>query len=391
MQRRTRETRKRIIDGLVSVLVRDGLAGVTHRSVAKAAGVSLAATTRHFKSKEDMLAEVTDRILGDYVSDFQKLRGRIEADSAQGIRSLHDVLSCAVRTGLFRERDKSLAWCELILQGGRSAEGRARTRLWYEEIDRSWLAISAALPDKANRADTYAAVDTAIGLLFLLHPCGLAEEEFNLLIGHRKSVPDLIGATLATSSEPIQGQVSDGAERVLEAAIEVLVRSGPQAVTFRAVSEIAGLSRSAPSYHFPSVDQMLEAAQMALFERAKGRYRSAFPAREEQPTDGITLSDLSSAIFFSEALQHAEENLAYLTVWIRAAERKSLRRPILAALLDQQRAWTVRLESVEACGSNALAMEALFLGKLVRAMVAGPDIREMALARGQFLRQMVVK
>lgn len=391
MQRRARETRKRIIDGIVSVLVRDGLAGVTHRSVAQSAEVSLAATTRHFASKEDMLAEATDRILCDYVSDFQELRGRIEADSAQGIRSLHDVLSCAVRTGLFRDREKSLAWCELILQGGRSASGRARARLWYEEIDRSWLAISAALPEKPSRADIYAAVDTAIGLLFLLHPCGLAEEEFNLLIRRRKSVPDLICTTPPPSSAPVQGKVSDGAERVLAAAVEVLIRWGPQAVTFRAVSDLAGLSRSAPSYHFPSVDQMLEAAQMALFERAKGRYRSAFPAREEQPTDRFTLSDLSSAIFFSEALQHAEENLAYLTVWIRAAERKSLRRPILAALLDQQRAWIVRLESVGACGSNALVMEALFLGKLVRAMVAGPDIQQMALAREQFLRQMNAK
>ena len=54
---RGERTRLRVLEGALRVLARDGVGGVTHRAVAKEAGVSLSATTYYFKSKSELLAD----------------------------------------------------------------------------------------------------------------------------------------------------------------------------------------------------------------------------------------------------------------------------------------------------------------------------------------------
>lgn len=47
--------RREIIDATLRVVERDGVAGVTHRTVAREAGVPTASTTYHFASLDDLL------------------------------------------------------------------------------------------------------------------------------------------------------------------------------------------------------------------------------------------------------------------------------------------------------------------------------------------------
>jgi TetR/AcrR family transcriptional regulator, regulator of biofilm formation and stress response len=50
-----RNTRERVIDGVLDVVAEHGVEGLTHRRVAEAVGVPLGTTTYHFDSREDML------------------------------------------------------------------------------------------------------------------------------------------------------------------------------------------------------------------------------------------------------------------------------------------------------------------------------------------------
>lgn len=49
------QTRARILQSVLEIIVEDGMRGVRHRAVAKQAGVSLGSTTYHFSSIEDLI------------------------------------------------------------------------------------------------------------------------------------------------------------------------------------------------------------------------------------------------------------------------------------------------------------------------------------------------
>ena len=51
------QTRRRILEAVLSVIAREGTRGVTHRAVATEAGVQLSLTTYYFKDIGDMLRE----------------------------------------------------------------------------------------------------------------------------------------------------------------------------------------------------------------------------------------------------------------------------------------------------------------------------------------------
>jgi len=55
------QTRASILDGALAVIAREGLRGVTHRSVAAAAGVQLSLTTYYFKDIDSLITQAFER------------------------------------------------------------------------------------------------------------------------------------------------------------------------------------------------------------------------------------------------------------------------------------------------------------------------------------------
>ena len=92
----TRETGRRvgpgagrhraILEATVRVLIRDGLAGVTHRAVAREAEVPLAATTYYFSSKEELLGEALTLMAEDEITRL----GQRAAEMGEGLSSPAD-------------------------------------------------------------------------------------------------------------------------------------------------------------------------------------------------------------------------------------------------------------------------------------------------------------
>jgi TetR/AcrR family transcriptional regulator, regulator of biofilm formation and stress response len=61
------ERRGAILDATIRILTTQGLAAVTHRAVAREAGVPLAATTYYFSSKDEMIGEALDILVADEI------------------------------------------------------------------------------------------------------------------------------------------------------------------------------------------------------------------------------------------------------------------------------------------------------------------------------------
>ena len=79
VQDRSLRTRQRIHEGAVGVLAKGGVSGLTHRAVAAAAGVSLAATTYHFESKTELIASASRHLMSGYLDAFARLERRVSA------------------------------------------------------------------------------------------------------------------------------------------------------------------------------------------------------------------------------------------------------------------------------------------------------------------------
>lgn len=395
VQARTTVTRGKIVEGAIHVLAHAGVSGVTHRAVAKAAGVSLAATTYHFDTKSDIIKETSRVLLDGYLAAFRRLAHRIETGEETQLKSLDDLVRQVVLNALGREQTRSLAWCELILHDGRDASDPSAARHWYRQLDAIWHDIARLFDPEASRQRASAAIDLAIGLTFLLHPLGLHQTAARHLLEGRAGLETYLAGIARddgdASSDKPDGEASkrydEKRQKIVQAAIDILIDEGVSGITYRRIAEVSGMVRSGPSYYFASIEDLLSTAQVALFERAKARYRSGLDAAEAADMDTDRLIDLTTAIFFREALEFGRENIGYYSAWLSAAHSTALRATVAASLLDIHLAWARRFETIPGTTPNPLAamrMQALFIGKLVRAIASSLDISDLSLARRDF-------
>lgn len=387
-------TRGKIVAGAIQVLAQGGVQGLTHRAVAKAAGVSLAATTYHFDTLTEIIEATSRALLDDYLAGFRRLGTRIVAGDEQSVASLDDLVRRVVANALGRDRTRSLAWCELILHGGRSPNGRALAKSWYDELDAIWHDIALLFDPAATRRAASAAVDLTVGMTFFLHPLGLDQATATELLDGRMDVPTVLaGISSSSHAQPDAGGEDAGARyaetrrKVLQAAIDVIVEDGAAGISYGRVADAMGMVRSGPSYYFPSIDRLLQCAQMSFFERAKARYRSGLAAQDAACIDEDRLLDLTTAIFFREALEFARENIGFYSVWMNAAQNPALRPAVASSLLDLDRAWARRIAATTGKTPDPAAplqMQALFIGKVVRTIAASMEVADLSRAREDF-------
>lgn len=102
------ERRGLILEAALRVAAREGVGAVTHRSVAKEAGVSLRATTYYFETKQEMIREAlrlfvqqniarADAVAADFPSSKSKLDNAVDAVAGVMRQEIHDsqVTLCA--------------------------------------------------------------------------------------------------------------------------------------------------------------------------------------------------------------------------------------------------------------------------------------------------------
>ena len=81
-QARGEERRRDVLDATLSVIGRDGLRAVSHRTVAAEAGTSLSATTYYFESGRDMIVQAFAQYVDERIAAVQSvLSGPVEAGS----------------------------------------------------------------------------------------------------------------------------------------------------------------------------------------------------------------------------------------------------------------------------------------------------------------------
>jgi DNA-binding transcriptional regulator YbjK len=150
--------RAEIIEKTLQIVERDGVAGVSHRTIAAELGISPSALTHHFATLDDLLtAALTSAILWTEASFDQ-------------IESIDDLASLLWKQ-LATERRRLAAAYELYMLAARRPPLRKPARWWVRSLRMVARRLGA---DRQGELALVAAVD-GLGLLALLSDAELTE------------------------------------------------------------------------------------------------------------------------------------------------------------------------------------------------------------------------
>lgn len=133
------QRRNDIIAATLRVIEHDGVAGVSHRTVAHEADVPTTSTTYHFSSLDDLLIATLISCARDMASEVYWMIDR--ARSREGLRragegelSAADEVSALLAEALGPRRGRTMAEYELYLLAARRPELRPAARRWLDVL-----------------------------------------------------------------------------------------------------------------------------------------------------------------------------------------------------------------------------------------------------------------
>ncbi len=148
-RRRKGERRRRLLlDAVMRVVERDGVASVSQRRVAAEAGVAPSAVTYYYAAVDDLLVDALTRVNDTYVAALATLPDGADA----ALRALAGMIAA----GSGPDRAHVMAECELFLLAARRPALRPQVERWNRAVD---AFLTPYLPDPDDRAGVCAAVD----------------------------------------------------------------------------------------------------------------------------------------------------------------------------------------------------------------------------------------
>jgi len=181
-QERSRRRREEILRAALTIIGRDGLAGVTHRAVAAEAGVPLGSLTYYFPTKEELLAAALDLFVDEEVAFL-----RAVSDSMEGLdlplEEVAERMARAIEAKQASDPAGATAQFVLYLEARRDPALRAaaeRCFRAYDEVARAALRV-AGVADPAVEVAFFVAMSDGLGLRRMAAPDGAPALEHGLV------------------------------------------------------------------------------------------------------------------------------------------------------------------------------------------------------------------
>lgn len=119
--------RRAIVDATLRVIARDGVSAISHRNVAREAGVAPASIAYYFDGIDELLVATLLESVDQLIAELDRLREG-EPDGARWPRLVAELLASLVR----EHRERTLAEYELYLLAARRPALRPAARRWIE-------------------------------------------------------------------------------------------------------------------------------------------------------------------------------------------------------------------------------------------------------------------
>ncbi|MEV0419062.1 TetR/AcrR family transcriptional regulator [Streptosporangium canum] len=123
---RGNKRRAEIIDATLAIVTRDGAAGVTHRTVAKQAGITTSLSTYYFATLDDLLVAALSSVADTYTT---RIRQIIDSPGDK-LRGLAELIAESAGPG----RERALAERELSTLAARRPALAPVARRWRENV-----------------------------------------------------------------------------------------------------------------------------------------------------------------------------------------------------------------------------------------------------------------
>jgi DNA-binding transcriptional regulator YbjK len=164
-QQRGAERRLSLIEATLRIIEEEGLEGVTHRRVADAAGVPLAATTYYFSSKEDLMQAAMETLIEREAASVGAIA---EGVTESGAMTLDEGVEALIAWQIHLLRDRRMAQfaeMELYLRVARTAPRPDDLPDWPGAFLDVAIAAMRALGSDAPERDGRALVALIHGLV----------------------------------------------------------------------------------------------------------------------------------------------------------------------------------------------------------------------------------
>lgn len=129
------QVRRAIVEATVRIIGVGGVAAVTHRAVAREAGVSLSSTTYHFDSKAQIIDAALRAVAAREIERVERATAALSGDVRE-VEALVDALVGWLEDQLAGDRLVVRAGYELQLEGERSPELDELHRAWGRAVQR---------------------------------------------------------------------------------------------------------------------------------------------------------------------------------------------------------------------------------------------------------------
>jgi len=175
--------RAQIVDGALAVIAEVGPDGLTHRRVAAAAGVSLAATTYWFDSKEAIVEAAFLRSVDESLEAIERTRTQARTWTAATAAA---ELAAIVEAECTQERERTIVGYALWVEAQRRPALRDAAQRWtdaYVALYREVLDTVGVRRDVEARARLLAAAVDGLVSQQLVSPAPLDREALAVVLG----------------------------------------------------------------------------------------------------------------------------------------------------------------------------------------------------------------
>ncbi|MFJ4159247.1 TetR/AcrR family transcriptional regulator [Microbacterium testaceum] len=201
MRARGRARRELLLDATIAIIAEGGIAAVTHRSVAAAAGVPHSSTTYFFDSLDDMIGEAVAHAMAAELERLEQFRSVL----VSGANSPGAAIDEFVEIVRSQSQDHTVAQFEIYLFASR----HPALRVHVEKILDETRALAAAVLQTNGVTDPHAAA-AVVALIdgFALHRIARSEEVQFQSLAHALRAAIVGFVTLAATSSLGEGNHS---------------------------------------------------------------------------------------------------------------------------------------------------------------------------------------
>lgn len=372
----------RLVDAAVEIARARGLAALTARALSERTGQSPSALNYHMGGRDALVALIHRRALEASAAWRAERLAELAQDSgAPSWSSPAGAISALIddRAGRFRSWGLLLAEFESLAETQPALAADARSEI--VAMTEFWRHAAHAL----GESDEVAAlvwVDLAMGLSQMFRDEDAASQRLPWILDAASRVAARLRAETITPAPDrhagaeellhAQAPTSDGARRILEAAIRVLAERGADRLTQREVAAAAGLSLAAVTYFHRSKADLVAAAFHELHRQISA--------------EALAMPDKPGGTRLAQATLEVGGDAGWRLRAMEALQLAAARDPSLAPIVRSLRTtrgatsigW-LRSQGVEADRLDAFVFSTTMSGVVQRTRLGAAGDRRMAM------------